>query len=82
MESRHGSYFLNEALDGFLASVIILVAGSWYDAFGHQGGYVTGTATAVEALTWNAKSHVFPTPPMPMQAAMSNKTLQMLEDGV
>ncbi len=37
--------------------VRIIVAGSWYDAFGHQGGYVTGHKDTVEALTWDAKAY-------------------------
>lgn len=41
MEPRHGPNFLKKALDEFYAPVVILVAGSWYDAFGHQGGYDT-----------------------------------------
>ena len=80
MESRHGPDFLIKALQGIPAPVDFLVAGSWYDAFGHQGGYVTGTATAVESLTWNAKAYFFSTPPMPLQAAMSDKTLELLEN--
>lgn len=79
MESRHGPDFLNEGLQWITVPVAFLVMGSWYDAFGHQGGYVTGTATLVESLTWNAKAYFFSTPPMPLQAAMSDKTLELLE---
>ncbi|KAI9695781.1 MAG: hypothetical protein M1836_006047 [Candelina mexicana] len=59
--------------------VRIVVAGSWYDAFGHQGGYVTGHADTVEALTWDAKAYFFSTPPMPLQAAMTEKAIEVLQ---
>jgi len=51
----------------------------WYDAFGHQGGHIKGTAAAVEALTWNAKAYFFSTPSMPLQAAMLDHAIALLE---
>ncbi|KAI9715084.1 MAG: hypothetical protein M1812_006202 [Candelaria pacifica] len=59
----------------------IIVAGSWYDAFGHQGGYVTGHKDTVEALTWDAKAYFFSTPPMPLQAMMTDKAIEVLQRG-
>ena len=80
MESQYGKHFLKTNLARFPGKSTILVAGSWYDAFGHQGGYVTGSASAVESLTWDAKAYFFSTPPMPLQAAMSLKTIELLEN--
>lgn len=57
----------------------VIVAGGWYDSFGHQGGYVTGHADTVEALTWDAKAYFFSTPPMPLQACMTDKTIELLQ---
>lgn len=78
MESEHGEHFFKHALGPIASKTTVLVAGSWYDAFGHQGGYVTGDASTVESLTWNAKAFFFSTPPMPLQAAMSDKALELL----
>ncbi|EAS35853.2 uncharacterized protein CIMG_01207 [Coccidioides immitis RS] len=78
MEAKHGVNFLNDALRPLQCEVEVIVAGSWFDAFGHQGGYVTGSASKVECLTWNTKAFFFSTPPMPVQAAMSDRMLQVL----
>ncbi|KAL4954542.1 a-oxoamine synthase fum8 [Aspergillus filifer] len=78
MEEKHGVDFLKTACDRIGCPVHIIVAGSWFDAFGHQGGYVTGHASVVENLTWDAKAYFFSTPPMPLQAAMSDAMLRML----
>ncbi|KAH8820193.1 pyridoxal phosphate-dependent transferase [Xylogone sp. PMI_703] len=78
MEANHGIGFLRKSLLPLDCSAQVLVAGSWFDAFGHQGGYVTGTADTVEQLTWDAKAFFFSTPPMPVQAAMSDRMLELL----
>ncbi|MCJ1405277.1 hypothetical protein MMC11_008504 [Xylographa trunciseda] len=80
MESLHGVRFLKDSIAKFSVPVTVLVAGSWFDAFRHQGGYIVGPASAVESLTWNAKAYFWSTPPMPLQAAMSNKALQILKE--
>lgn len=80
MEAKHGVDFLKNALKPLGCEVEVLVAGSWFDAFGHQGGYVTGSADKVECLTWNTKAFFFSTPPMPLQAAISDRMLQVLMD--
>ncbi|WEW58143.1 serine palmitoyltransferase [Emydomyces testavorans] len=80
MEAKHGVNFLRDALRPLHCEVEVLVAGSWFDAFGHQGGYVTGSASKVECLTWNTKAFFFSTPPMPLQAAISDRMLQILSD--
>ena len=79
MESLHGPSFLVDTFAHIRSKVRIIVAGSWYDAFGHQGGYVTGHADSVEALTWDAKAYFFSTPPMPLQACMTDKAIEMLQ---
>lgn len=79
MESRHGSSFLVNAFGRMNAKTRVIVAGGWYDSFGHQGGYVTGHADTVEALTWDAKAFFFSTPPMPLQASMTDKALEILQ---
>lgn len=81
MEAKHGIDFLRKALLPLNCTVQVIVAGSWFDAFGHQGGYVTGTASTVECLTWDAKAFFFSTPPMPLQAAMSDRMLRLLQEG-
>lgn len=91
MESRHGASFLTAIFAAFNGGkraalfgntkVRLMVAGSWYDAFGHQGGYVTGHAASVEALTWDAKAYFFSTPPMPLQACMTDRALELLQRG-
>lgn len=81
MEDLHGDDFLVKALGRRSSSVQVLVAGSWYNAFGHQGGYVTGAAPVVENLTWDARAFFFSTPPMPLQTAMSDKALELLAEG-
>jgi serine palmitoyltransferase len=59
----------------------MLVAGSWYNAFGYQGGYNLGAADVIEYLTWDARAYFFPTPLMPLQTAMSEKALGLLQEG-
>ncbi|KAL8793355.1 MAG: hypothetical protein Q9195_004033 [Heterodermia aff. obscurata] len=82
MESRHGASFLTDALAVFgkTDKVRVMVAGSWYDAFGHQGGYVTGHVASVEALTWDAKAYFSSTAPMPLQACMTEQAIEMLQE--
>jgi serine palmitoyltransferase len=80
MEPNHGVDFLKNVLGQLDCTVNVIVAGSWFDAFGHQGGYVTGTASLVECLTWDAKAFFFSTPPMPLQAAMSDRMLSLLSE--
>jgi serine palmitoyltransferase len=80
MEANHGIDFLRKSLLQLDCTVQVLVAGSWFNAFGHQGGYVTGTASTVECLTWDAKAFFFSTPPMPLQAAMSDRMLRLLSE--
>ena len=79
MEEKLGPNFLRDTLQPLSCPVYMLVAGSWFDAFGHQGGYVTGTASTIECLTWEAKAFFFSTPPMPLQAAMSDRMLAILQ---
>lgn len=78
MESQHGVNWLKDALGKLGCRSSVVIAGSWFDAFGHQGGYAVGTADVIEALTWEAKAYFFSTPPMPLQAAMSDKMLELL----
>lgn len=80
MEANHGVDFLKKSLLPLNCTVQIIVAGSWFDSFNHQGGYVTGTASLIECLTWDAKAYFFSTPPMPLQAAMSNCMLRLLSE--
>lgn len=80
MEANHGVDFLKKSLLPLQCTVQIVVAGSWFDAFNHQGGYVTGTASLIEFLTWDAKAFFFSTPPMPLQAGMSNRMLRLLSE--
>lgn len=42
VEAEHGSSFLVDLFSNFRESVRIIVAGSWYDAFGHQGAMWLG----------------------------------------
>ena len=79
MEARHGPSFLVDTFARIKKNVRVIVAGSWYDSFGHQGGYVTGHADTVEALTWDAKAYFFSTPPMPLQACMTDKAIEILQ---
>ena len=79
MEAIHGPSFLVETFERINSNVRIIVAGGWYDSFGHQGGYVTGHAATVEALTWDAKAYFFSTPPMPLQACMTDKAIEILQ---
>ena len=81
MESRHGTSFLEDQCRQIPAPVSFILAGSWYDAFRHQGGYILGNASTVESLSWNAKAYFFSTPPMPMQAAMTQAMLETLKYG-
>lgn len=80
MEANHGVDFLKKSLLPLNCTVQIIVAGSWFDSFNHQGGYVTGTASLIECLTWDAKAYFFSTPPMPLQAAMSDRMLCLLSE--
>ena len=80
MEANHGVNFLKKAFSTLNCPIDVIVAGSWFDAFGHQGGYVIGTASLVECLTWDAKAFFFSTPPMPLQAAMSDRMLRLLSE--
>ncbi|PYI12628.1 a-oxoamine synthase fum8 [Aspergillus sclerotiicarbonarius CBS 121057] len=78
MESQHGQNFFRTTLGATTAKTTVLVTGSWFDSFGHQGGYVIGGASMVESLTVNAKAFLFSTPPMPVQAAISDRALELL----
>lgn len=80
MESKHGIDFLKKSFANLGCPSNMVIAGSWFDAFGHQGGYAVGTADSIEALTWEAKAYFFSTPPMPLQAAMSDKMLELLAE--
>lgn len=79
MEARHGPSFLVDTFGRMNEKTRVIVAGGWYDSFGHQGGYVTGHADTVEALTWDAKAYFFSTPPMPLQACMTDKAIELLQ---
>lgn len=79
LESSHSVNFLTKEAKGIPAKVSFLVAGSWYDAFRHQGGYIMGTADLVETLTWNVKACFFSTPAMPVQTALSKQALKILQ---
>lgn len=79
MEARHGPSFLVDTFGRMSEKTRVIVAGGWYDSFGHQGGYVTGHADTVEALTWDAKAYFFSTPPMPLQACMTDKAIELLQ---
>lgn len=79
MEAVHGPSFLVDSLGRMSKKTRVIVAGGWYDSFGHQGGYVTGHADTVEALTWDAKAYFFSTPPMPLQACMTDKAIELLQ---
>lgn len=79
MEAIRGPSFLTETFARINTHVRIIVAGGWYDSLGHQGGYVTGHAATVEALTWDAKAYFFSTPPMPLQACMTDKAIEILQ---
>lgn len=79
MESQHGLSFISQELGRSLANkTTVAISGCWYDAFGHQGGYAISSAAFVEALTVHSKVFVFSTPPSPVQAAMTNRTLELL----
>ncbi|KAF7548178.1 hypothetical protein G7Z17_g7228 [Cylindrodendrum hubeiense] len=79
MESRHGSSFFETALGSQLSTMTTVVCfGSWFDSFRHQGGYLIGGEAFMESHTVSSKSFVFSTPPMIVQAAMSDKTLELL----
>ena len=80
-EHKHGVDFFTRELGKRASDVKVLVAGSWYNAFGHQGGYVLGAADLIEYLTWDARAYFFSTPPMPLQTAMSEKALELLQEG-
>lgn len=68
MQSRHDSSFPTSTLAAFggkpdvvfgkpgNTEVRVIVAGSWYKAFGYQRRYMTGNAASTEAFTWNAKA--------------------------
>ncbi|KAK4903588.1 hypothetical protein LTR49_026797 [Elasticomyces elasticus] len=81
MESVHGTNFLSKHLGTRTKGVEVLVAGSWYNSFRHQGGYVVGAGTIVESLPWNARAFFFSTPPIPLQTVMSSKALELLQRG-
>nr|A0A3G9HHK2.1 RecName: Full=Aminotransferase ALT4; AltName: Full=AAL-toxin biosynthesis cluster protein 4 [Alternaria alternata]BBG74270.1 oxamine synthetase [Alternaria alternata] len=82
MESQHGVSFFSTALGPQLAAITtVVVFGSWFHSLNHQGGYVISSEAFTEAHTVSSKSFVFSTPPMIVQAAMSEKTLELLAGG-
>lgn len=81
MESRHGENFLKDAFKPINCKVRTVVAGSFFEAFGHSGGYITGHAATVENLTWNTRGFLFSAPPLPLQAKMTNRTIELLQEG-
>ncbi|KAJ5056058.1 pyridoxal phosphate-dependent transferase [Bipolaris maydis] len=79
MESQHGTTFFSKALGPQLAAVTtVVVFGSWFESFHHQGGYVISSQMFTDSHTVSSKSFVFSTPPMIVQAAMSDKVLELL----
>ena len=46
----------------------------------HPRGYVVGSANTVETLTYGVKAVDFSTPPLPPQAAMTMRILQILSE--
>ncbi|KAI2951053.1 hypothetical protein CBS147321_1322 [Aspergillus niger] len=78
MEHQHGKTFFHTALGPTAEKTTVLITGSWFDSFGHQGGYIIGGASMIESLTVKAKAFLFSTPPMPVQAAMSDRALEIL----
>ncbi|PNP80106.1 Fum8p [Fusarium nygamai] len=82
MERDHGVSFLNQSLGKKLApKTEIIVTGSFFNAFGQQGGYIISSASFIEVHTVSSKSFVFSTPPTPIQAALSEKVLEILSRG-
>lgn len=81
MEHKHGVDFFTRELGERASHVKVLVAGSCYNAFRHQGGYVLGAADLIEYLNWDARAYFFSTPPMLLQTAMSEKALELLQEG-
>lgn len=81
MEHRHGMDFLKETFKPFKCDVRTVVVGSFFEAFGHSGGYMTGHAATVENLTWNTRGFLFSAPPLPLQAKMTNRMIELLEAG-
>nr|AAG27130.3 Fum8p [[Gibberella] fujikuroi var. moniliformis]ADQ38989.1 FUM8p [[Gibberella] fujikuroi var. moniliformis]ADQ38994.1 FUM8p [[Gibberella] fujikuroi var. moniliformis]ADQ38995.1 FUM8p [[Gibberella] fujikuroi var. moniliformis]ADQ38996.1 FUM8p [[Gibberella] fujikuroi var. moniliformis] len=82
MERDHGVSFLNQSLGIKLApKTEIIVTGSFFNAFGQQGGYIISSASFIEVHTVSSKSFVFSTPPTPIQAALSGKVLEILSRG-
>lgn len=79
MESQHGTMFFSKTLGPKLAAVTtVVVFGSWFESFHHQGGYVISSQVFTDSHTVSSKSFVFSTPPMIVQAAMSDKALELL----
>lgn len=81
MEHRHGMDFLKDTFKPFKCEVRTVVVGSFFEAFGHSGGYMTGHAATVENLTWNTRGFLFSAPPLPLQAKMTNRMIELLEAG-
>ena len=79
MESRYGVDFLKDTFSMLKCEVRTVVAGSFYEAFGHSGGYITGHAGTVENLTWNTRGFLFSAPPLPLQAKMTNRMIELLQ---
>ncbi|KAF5711980.1 fumonisin biosynthetic aminotransferase Fum8 [Fusarium globosum] len=79
MEREHGVSFLKNMIGKKLASKTeVVVTGSFFNAFGQQGGYIISSASFVEVHTVSSKSFVFSTSPTPVQVAMSGKILEIL----
>lgn len=78
---HHGTNFLTDTFKHLKRKVMTIVAGSFFETFGHSGGYITGHAPTIESLTWNTRGFLFSAPPLPLQATMTNRTIQLLEEG-
>lgn len=79
MESQHGCSFFAKVLGSQLAAMTtVVIFGSWFDSFRHQGGYVIGSESFTESHTISSRSFMFSSPPMIVQAAMSDKELELL----
>ena len=81
MEHRYGANFLTDTFKHLDCEVKTVVVGSFFEAFGHSGGYITGHAATVESLTWNTRGFLFSAPSLPLQAMMTSRTIQLLEEG-
>jgi hypothetical protein len=78
LSDQIGEDGLKRALDGLQKPIRFLVMGSFYDAFGLQGGFVIGEEYLIKVLHWTSRAFIFSSAPLPYNIEMARLAIEEL----